>query len=34
MGVNGHGSPDEFRTAAIVAILRATADLLEGGSGY
>ncbi|MFB7894088.1 caspase domain-containing protein [Microbacterium sp. NPDC056044] len=29
---NGHRAPEELRTAAIVAILRATADLLEAGS--
>jgi hypothetical protein len=28
---NGHRAPADVRTAAIVAILRATADLLEGG---
>ena len=28
---NGHRAPAEMRTAAIVAILRATADLLEAG---
>ncbi|WP_426323847.1 caspase family protein [Microbacterium sp. E-13] len=33
VGGNGHRSPDELRTAAIVAILRATADLLEAGTG-